>query len=103
LSDVQRNQGACATSLLLLISGWLSVFLWDSVSGCNELDTPSAVNGSCCLSSKAWLKDHEDGDQGVIALRACQAYAREISHWGKLFFDVCAVCMYSGDVVKDDH
>ncbi|MQB18073.1 hypothetical protein DXU77_23860 [Pseudomonas lactis] len=43
LSDAQRNQGACATSLLLLIAGWLSVFLWDSVSGCNELTTRSAI------------------------------------------------------------
>ncbi|VVN79358.1 lysis system i-spanin subunit Rz [Pseudomonas fluorescens] len=86
LSDAQRDQARLrdrlATSDLRL-----SVLLEDSASGCNVPATPGAA-GVVHAARRAQLDPAhaqriiaitDAGDQGLIALRACQAYVREIT------------------------
>ena len=88
LSDAQRNQ-ALLRDRLATADVRLSVLLdaADSASGCNVLATSGTV-GVVHAARRAQLEPAhaqriigitDDGDQGLIALRACQAYVREIS------------------------
>ena len=88
LSDAQRNQ-AVLRDRLATSDVRLSVLLdaADSASGCNVPATPGAV-GVVHGAARAQLDPAHaqrilaitsDGDQGLIALRACQAYAKEVS------------------------
>ena len=86
LSDAQRNQ-ARLRDRLATSDVRLSVLLAeDSASGCNVPTTPSAV-GVVHAARRAQLDPAhaqriiaitDTGDQGLIALRACQAYVREV-------------------------
>jgi hypothetical protein len=87
LSDAQRNQ-AVLRDRLATSDVRLSVLLdaADSASGCNVPATPGAV-GVVHGGARAQLDPAHaqrilaitgDGDQGLIALRACQAYVRGI-------------------------
>ncbi|NIL19668.1 lysis system i-spanin subunit Rz [Pseudomonas sp. AN3A02] len=88
LSDAQRNQ-ALLRDRLATADVRLSVLLdaADSASGCNVPTTPGAV-GVVHAARRAQLDPAhaqriiaitDAGDQGLIALRACQSYAREVS------------------------
>jgi hypothetical protein len=88
LSDAQRNQ-ALLRDRLATSDVRLSVLLdaADSASGCNVPATPGAV-GVVHGAARAKLDPAHaqrilaitgDGDQGLIALRACQAYVRKIA------------------------
>jgi len=88
LSDAQRNQ-AVLRDRLATSDVRLSVLLdaADSASGCNVPATPGAV-GVVHGAARAQLDPAHaqrilaitgDGDQGLIALRACQAYVRAIA------------------------
>ena len=88
LSDAQRNQAALRDRLATS-DVRLSVLLdaADSASGCNVPATPGAV-GVVHGAARAQLDPAHaqrilaitgDGDQGLIALRACQAYVRTIA------------------------
>ena len=87
LSDAQRNQ-AVLRDRLATSDLRLSVLLAeDSASGCNVPATPGAV-GVVHGAARAQLDPAHaqrilaitgDGDQGLIALRACQAYVRSVS------------------------
>ncbi len=88
LSDAQRNQ-AVLRDRLATSDVRLSVLLdaADSASGCNVPATPGAV-GVVHAARRAQLDPAHaqrilaitgDGDQGLIALRACQAYVRTIA------------------------
>ena len=87
LSDAQRNQ-ARLRDQLATADVRLSVLLAeDSASGCNVPTTPGAV-GVVHAARRAQLDPAHaqrilaitgDGDQGLIALRACQAYVRTIT------------------------
>ncbi|PLR61166.1 lysis protein [Pseudomonas sp. QC2] len=88
LSDAQRNQ-ALLRDRLATADVRLSVLLdaTDSASGCDVPTTPGAV-GVVHATRRAQLdRAHaqriigitDGGDQGLIALRACQAYAKEVS------------------------
>ena len=88
LSDAQRNQ-ALLRDRLATSDVRLSVLLdaADSASGCNVPATPGAV-GVVHGAARAQLDPAHaqrilaitgDGDQGLIALRACQAYVRAIA------------------------
>ena len=88
LSDEQRKQ-AIIRDRLATSDLRLSVLLdaTDSASGCNVPSTTSAV-GVVHAARRAQLDPAHaqriiaitgDGDQGLIALRACQAYVREIT------------------------
>jgi len=88
LSDAQRNQ-ALLRDRLATADVRLSVLLdaTDSASGCNMPATPGAV-GVVHATRRAQLDPAhaqriigltDAGDQGLIALRACQAYAKEVS------------------------
>nr|WP_218166295.1 lysis system i-spanin subunit Rz [Pseudomonas sp. F1002] len=87
LSDAQRNQ-AQLRDRLATADVRLSVLLdaTDSASGCNVPATPGAV-GVVHAARRAQLDPAhaqriiaitDAGDQGLIALRACQAYVRTI-------------------------
>jgi hypothetical protein len=87
LSDAQRNQ-AVLRDRLATSDVRLSVLLdaADSASGCNVPAAPGAV-GVVHGTARAQLDPAHaqrilaitgDGDQGLIALRACQAYVRGI-------------------------
>jgi hypothetical protein len=88
LSDAQRNQAALRDHLAtsdVRLSVLLDVA--DSASGCNVPATPGAV-GVVHGAARAQLDPAHaqrilaitgDGDQGLIALRACQAYVRAIA------------------------
>lgn len=89
LSDAQRNQ-ALLRDRLATTDVRLSVLLdaTDSASGCSVPTTPGTV-GVVHAARRAQLDPAhaqriiavtDDGDQGLIALRACQAYVREITH-----------------------
>ena len=86
LSDAQRTQAALrdrlATSDLRL-----SVLIEDSASGCNVPTAPGAI-GVVHATRRAQLDPAhaqriiaitDAGDQGLIALRACQAYVRTVA------------------------
>jgi hypothetical protein len=88
LSDAQRNQ-ALLRDRLATADLRLSVLLdaTDSASGC---DVPAAPGASGVVHGAARAKLDSahaqrilaitgDGDQGLIALRACQAYVRSVS------------------------
>ncbi|WP_454833296.1 lysis system i-spanin subunit Rz [Pseudomonas veronii] len=88
LSDAQRNQ-AVLRDRLATSDVRLSVLLdvADSASSCNVPATPGAV-GVVHGAARAQLDPAHaqrilaitgDGDQGLIALRACQAYVRTIA------------------------
>lgn len=88
LSDAQRNQAALRDRLATA-DVRLSVLLdaTDSASGCNVPATPGAV-GVVHAACRAQLDPAhaqriiaitDDGDNAVIALRACQAYVREVN------------------------
>ena len=88
LSDVQRNQ-AVLRDRLATSDLRLSVLLdaEDPAGGCNVPATPGAV-GVVHGAARAQLDPAHaqrilaitgDGDQGLIALRACQAYVRAIA------------------------
>ena len=87
LSDAQRNQ-AVLRDRLATSDVRLSVLLdaADSASGCNVPPTPGAV-GVVHGATRAQLDPAhaqrivsitDEGDNGLIALRACQAYVRAI-------------------------
>ena len=87
LSDEQRNQ-ARLRDRLATADLRLSVLLdaTDSASGCNVPSTPGAV-GVVHGAARARLDPAhaqriigitDSGDQGLIALRACQAYVRAV-------------------------
>ena len=87
LSDAQRNQ-ALLRDRLATADVRLSVLLdtTDSASGCDVPATPGAV-GVVHAARRAQLDPAhaqriiaitDDGDNAVIALRACQAYVRTI-------------------------
>ena len=87
LSDAQRNQ-AVLRDRLATSDLRLSVLLdaADSASGCNVPSTPGAV-GVVHGAARAQLDPAhaqriiaitDAGDQGLIALRACQAYVRAV-------------------------
>ena len=88
LSDAQRNQ-AVLRDRLATSDIRLSVLLdaADSAGGCNVPAAPGAV-GVVHAARRAQLDPAHaqrilaitgDGDQGLIALRACQAYVRAIA------------------------
>ena len=87
LSDAHRNQ-ALLRDRLATADVRLSVLLdaTDSASGCNVPTTPGAV-GVVHATRRAQLdRAHaqriigitDTGDQGLIALAACQSYVREL-------------------------
>ena len=88
LSDAQRNQ-AVLRDRLATADLRLSVLLdaADSASGCNVPTTPGAVSVVHAARRAQLDPAHAqrilaitgDGDQGLIALRACQAYVRAIA------------------------
>ncbi len=86
LSDAQRNQ-ARLRDQLATADVRLSVLLEDSASGCDVPATPGAA-GVVHAARRAQLDPAhaqriiaitDRGDQGLIALRACQAYVRAIA------------------------
>jgi hypothetical protein len=87
LSDAQRNQ-ARLRDQLTTADVRLSVLLAeDPASGCNVPSTPGAV-GVVHAARRAQLDPAhaqriiaitDAGDQGLVALRACQAYVRAIN------------------------
>lgn len=85
LSDAQRNQ-ARLRDQLATADVRLSVLLEDPASGCNVPTTTTTV-GVVHAARRAQLDPAhaqriiaitDDGDNAVIALRACQAYVRAI-------------------------
>jgi len=88
LSDAQRNQ-ALLRDRLATADVRLSVLLdaTDSASGCNVPATsgaPGVVHGARRAQlepahAQRIIAITDAGDQGLIALRACQAYARAIA------------------------
>ena len=88
LSDAQRNQ-ALLRDRLATADVRLSVLLAeDPASGCNVPSTPGAV-GVVHAARRAQLDPAhaqriiaitDEGDNGLIALRACQDYVRAIKH-----------------------
>jgi len=88
LSDAQRNQ-ARLRDQLATADVRLSVLLAeDPASGCNVPSTPGAV-GVVHAARRAQLDPAhaqriiaitDEGDNGLIALRACQDYVRAIKH-----------------------
>lgn len=86
LSDAQHNQ-ARLRDQLATADVRLSVLIEDSASGCNVPTAPGA-GGVVHAVRRAQLdpahaqriiRITDDGDNAVIALRACQAYVREIT------------------------
>ena len=86
LSDAQRNQ-ARLRDQLATADVRLSVLLEDPASGC-DVPATSGAGGVVHAARRAQLDPAHaqriiaitgDGDQGLIALRACQAYARAIA------------------------
>ncbi|MBK3432457.1 lysis protein [Pseudomonas fluorescens] len=86
LSDAQRNQ-ARLRDQLATADVRLSVLIEDSASGCNVPATPST--GSVVHATRRAQLDPahaqrivaitDDGDNAIIALRACQAYVRALA------------------------
>jgi hypothetical protein len=86
LTDAQRNQGRLRDRLATTDLR-LSVLLKDSASGCAVPAAAGAV-GVVHGARRAQLDPAhaqriigitDDGDRGLIALRACQAYVRELN------------------------
>ena len=87
LFDAQRNQ-ARLRDRLATADVRLSVLIENSASDCNVPTTPGAV-GVVHAAHRAQLdpahaqriiRITDDGDNALIALRACQAYVRGIAH-----------------------
>ena len=87
LSDAQRNQ-ARLRDRLATADVRLSVLIEDPASGCNVPSAATAV-GVVHAAHRAQLdpahaqriiRITDDGDNALIALRACQAYVRGIAH-----------------------
>jgi hypothetical protein len=85
LSDAQRNQ-ALLRDRLATADVRLSVLIEDPASGCNLPAAPSSF-GVVHAARRAQLdpahaqriiRITDDGDNAIIALRACQAYVRAI-------------------------
>lgn len=86
LSDAQRNQ-ARLRDQLATADVRLSVLIEDSASGCKVPTTTGAV-GVVHAARRAQLdpahsqriiRITDDGDNAIIALRACQAYVRAVA------------------------
>ncbi|MBP6954443.1 MAG: lysis protein [Pseudomonas sp.] len=86
LSDAQRNQ-ARLRDQLATADVRLSVLIEDSASSCNVPTAPGAV-GVVHAARRAQLDPAhaqrivaitDDGDNAIIALRACQAYVRAVA------------------------
>ncbi|MGY2094490.1 lysis system i-spanin subunit Rz [Pseudomonas simiae] len=86
LSDAQRNQ-ARLRDQLATTDVRLSVLIEDTAGDCDVPTTPGAV-GVVHAARRAQLDPAhaqriiaitDDGDNAIIALRACQAYARGVS------------------------
>ena len=86
LTDAQRNQ-ARLRDQLATADVRLSVLIEDPASGCNVPATPGAV-GVVHAARRAQLDPAHaqriiaitaDGDNAIIALRACQAYVRAVA------------------------
>lgn len=86
LSDAQRNQ-ARLRDQLATADVRLSVLIEDSTSGCNVPTAPGTV-GVVHAARRAQLDPAhaqrivditDDGDNAIIALRACQAYVRAVA------------------------
>ena len=86
LSDAQRNQ-ARLRDRLATADVRLSVLIEDSASGCNVPTAPGA-DGLVHAARRAQLDPAhaqrivaitDDGDNAIIALRACQAYVRAVA------------------------
>lgn len=86
LSDAQRNH-ARLRDQLATADVRLSVLLEDSASGCDVRAAPGAI-GVVHAARRAQLDPAhaqriigitDDGDNALIALRACQAYVRRVS------------------------
>ena len=86
LSDAQRNQ-ARLRDRLATADVRLSVLIEDSASGCNVPTAPGGV-GVVHAARRAQLdpahaqriiRITDDGDNALIALRACQAYVRTVA------------------------
>ena len=86
LFDAQRNQ-ARLRDRLATADVRLSVLIEDSASGCNVPTAPGAV-GVVHAARRAQLdpahaqriiRITDDGDNALIALRACQAYVRTVA------------------------
>ncbi|MBV4478787.1 lysis system i-spanin subunit Rz [Pseudomonas khavaziana] len=86
LSDAQRNQ-ARLRDQLATADVRLSVLIEDPASSCNMPSTPGAV-GVVHAAHRAQLdpahaqriiRITDDGDNAIIALRACQAYVRAVA------------------------
>ncbi|TYK55991.1 lysis system i-spanin subunit Rz [Pseudomonas synxantha] len=87
LSDAQRNQAHLRDQLATADVRLSVLIAEDSASGCNVPATTGAV-GVVHAARRAQLDPAhaqriisitDAGDQGLIALRACQAYVREVS------------------------
>ncbi|AZP71771.1 lysis protein [Pseudomonas poae] len=86
LSDAQRNQVRLRDQLATA-DVRLSVLLEDSASGCNVPAAPGTVGVVHAVRRAQLDPAHaqriiaitDTGDQGLIALRACQAYVRAIA------------------------
>ena len=87
LFDAQRNQ-ARLRDRLATADVRLSVLIEDTASGCNVPSAPGSV-GMVHAAHRAQLdpahaqriiRITDDGDNALIALRACQAYVRGIAH-----------------------
>ncbi|OHC34928.1 MAG: lysozyme [Pseudomonadales bacterium RIFCSPLOWO2_12_60_38] len=87
LFDAQRNH-ARLRDQLATADVRLSVLIEDTASGCNVPSAPGAV-GMVHAARRAQLdpadaqriiRITDDGDNALIALRACQAYVRGIAH-----------------------
>ena len=86
LSDAQRNQ-ARLRDQLATADVRLSVLIEDSASGCNVPTAPGAAGVVHAVRRAQLDPAHaqriiaitDDGDNAVIALRACQAYVRAIA------------------------
>ncbi|MBS6084106.1 MAG: lysis protein [Pseudomonas fluorescens] len=86
LFDAQRNQ-ALLRDRLATADVRLSVLIEDSASGCNVPTAPGAV-GVVHAARRAQIDPAhaqrivaitDDGDDAIIALRACQAYVRAVA------------------------
>ncbi|WP_431699832.1 lysis system i-spanin subunit Rz [Pseudomonas sp. BR20] len=87
LSDAQRNQARLRDQLATADVRLSVLIAEDSTSGCN-VPAPTSTVGMVHATRRAQLDPAhaqriiaitDDGDQGLIALRACQAYVNAIS------------------------
>ncbi|WP_315336137.1 lysis system i-spanin subunit Rz [Pseudomonas grimontii] len=87
LSDAQRNQARLRDQLATADVRLSVLIAEDSTSGCNMPATPGAVSVVHAARRAQLDPAHaqriiaitDDGDNAVIALRACQAYVRAVA------------------------